>query len=402
MPSIRWVEDALLLPCSGRPRTELVWQIDGGVFDATGASVEPARHRGERLVEHLPALPAREALPLKPGAFLFGGWLQRHFGHLLVSLGRLWALPELGGQLRAVVFLRLPDDNFHDPSRDPLRAAHVADLLRLLGVGEFARLRMVREPLRVARLAVPDSLALGRPGSSAEDSAAWLAIMRRMARAPGLPPAAGPRLYVSRRWLAEGYGRTLFEEVLEENLAREGYAILHPERMSIPEQIAAYAGAREAIFAESSAIHLAIGVMDPAARMAVVARRRPAAASLTDQLRATPFAGAPVIDVLRGAVMTLDRGRLTAGATFSALSVPDLAALRDQLAAAGFCKGRGWRVPTEADVAARIAEAVGARQRLFPQRQVVWVPGEMLGRGGSVPAAVPATPAAGPTQPYPA
>jgi hypothetical protein len=378
------VEDALLLPCSGLPRTDLTWRIDGGVFDAAGAPVPEARPREPRMVELAPALPPRGGLPLKPGAFLFGGWLQRHFGHALLGLGRLWALPDLAGQVRAVLFLRLPDNAFHDPRQSPMQVAHVADLLGLLGVGSLARGRVLREPLRVARLAVPEQLALGAAGASAADNAAYLGMMRRMAAARDLPPGLGPRLYVSRRRLPETAGRVLFEDLLEENLARERFAILHPEQVGVREQVAAYAAARLAIFAESSAIHLALGVMDPAARLAVVARRRPMAASLRSELGAAGVT-AEVIDVLRGAVMVLEGEAIAASSTFAALAVPDLAALRDRLVAAGFCQGQGWRLPTAEAVGQAVTAALAQRRRAHPGRQVVWVPPELLGRSGVVP-----------------
>lgn len=374
MPSLTWLENALVAPCSGRPRDTRGWYLDGGVYDAEGAFVPAARHRGERAQHVAPAALRRDDLPVTPGRFLFGGWLQRHFGHLVITLGRLWAIPELARQLDGVVFLRLPDNHFVEPARSPLRVPMVEEILGCLGIGPRLPARIVAAPTRFAQLAMPDQLLLGHRESSEADDAAYVAMLRRMRDAPRVRHGLVlPRLYVSRSRLGEGFGRFLFEDMLEENLAAEGYAILHPECLGIAEQVAIYAAARQVVFAESSAIHLALGQLDPDRPVGIVARRTPVAASLTSQLAAAGLRRVTVVDALRGGVVALDRGRVTRNGTFSGLTLPDFDALRAQLVEAGLCSGMGWRMPTEAEVAARIAEAIALRQRTNPNREVRFV-----------------------------
>ena len=84
-----------------------------------------------------------------------------------------------------------------------------------------------------------------------------------------------PRLYVSRSRLPGHLGGLLFEDLLEENLIAEGYAIMYPEQLPIAEQVAVYASARQFIFAEGSSLHLGVGFIGADCPVAVVCRRPP-------------------------------------------------------------------------------------------------------------------------------
>jgi hypothetical protein len=380
LPGLTWIADALVVPCSGRPRDGRGWFLDGGIYDAEGRLVPACQHRGE-LAQHVaPAQIPRTGLPTTPGRFVFGGWLQRHFGHLLITLGRLWALRDLEGQVEGVVFLRLPDDGFHRPAHGPHRLPMVAELLACLGTGGGGpAVRLVAAPTRFEQLAMPDQILFGAAETCAADNAAWLATLRRMRDAPRVRHGLVlPRLYVSRRRLRETLGRYLFEDMLEENLAAEGYAIMYPECLGIAEQVAAYAAARQVIFAESSALHLAIGQIDPDTPVAVIARRRPMAARLQREIAAADLRRASRIDAIEGAVVALDGRRISAAASFAALALLNFAALRAELVAAGLCHGRNWRLPTGPEIEARIAEAIATRRKLMPNTQVRYITADQL------------------------
>ncbi len=73
MPALSWVRDALVLPCSGRPRGPRGWFLDGGVHDAEGRFVDACRHLGEAAQHVAPPVIERPDLPLIRGRFLFGG-----------------------------------------------------------------------------------------------------------------------------------------------------------------------------------------------------------------------------------------------------------------------------------------------------------------------------------------
>lgn len=393
MPALTWLRDAQVIPCSGRPRGPRGWFLDGGVYDAEGQFVTASRHLGEATQHVAPATVPPPDTPVTPGRFLFGGWLQRHFGHLLMTLGRLWAVRELAGQIDGVVFLPLPGAAL--PRRqDGLRAGDpVTGLLACLGIhAGGAPMRLVAASARFEHLAMPEQILFGAEGTGEADNAAYLAMLRGMREAPGIPDGLVlPRLYVSRRRLPETHGAYLFEDLLEENLAAEGYAILYPERLPVAAQVAAYASAQRLIFAEGSAVHLAIGQIDPATPVAVIARREPVAASLLRDIRAAGLRRAAVISAIRGAVVALDVPRMTAGAAFSALALLDMAQLRDALVSAGLCRGEGWRLPSDGETEARIAAALATRRRLMPGKRVLFVGRDGFTIGAAIPEAEAAT-----------
>jgi hypothetical protein len=243
-------------------------------------------------------------------------------------------------------------------------------MLGCFGIGGPRRpIIMVDKPTRFEQLAMPDQILFGMPDTSPEDNAMYLASLRRMRDSRRVPKGLVlPRLYVSRRLLPETQGRDLFEDMLEENLMAEGYAILNPEQMLVSDQVATYASARQIVFSESSAIHLAIGQIDADQRIAVLARRRPLASSLWRDIAAAGLRQARVIQAVRGAVMSLQDGRVDAHASFTGLCSTDMAQIRDELAEAGMCRGTNWQLPSEVERDRRIAEAVAARQTLWPGR----------------------------------
>ncbi|MBU8546845.1 MULTISPECIES: glycosyltransferase 61 family protein [Roseomonadaceae] len=395
MAGLRWVENALVAPCSGLQRdSQMRWQVDGGVFDAEGALVDSSRHLGDLAMNIQPAECRGEDLPVQPGRYLFGGWLQRHFGHQLTTLGRLWALRQLQNGIDGVVFLRLPDHTFRNPAGSPHKLPAVVDMLACFGIGGPRRpLLMVETPTRFAHLAMPDQILFAQPETTAEDNAEYLAMLRQMRESRRVRKGLVlPRLYVSRRRLPEQQGRDLFEDMLEENLIGEGYAILYPEQMTVSEQVAAYACARQIVFSESSAIHLGIGQVEADQRIAVIARRRPLAASLSREIAAAGLRQARVIQATRGAVMALQDGRVDAYASFTGLALTDMAQLRDELREAGLCRGTDWQLPTEAEIEGRVAEAIAARQALWPERVARYVTAQEM-----LPGSRPVAPAIQPT-----
>ncbi len=370
MPSLAWVEGALVQPCSGQPKGRQGRVIDGGVYGPDGALIDAARHQGERSVQAEPLPLRRDDLPITPGRYLFGGWLQRHFGHLVhYSLGRLWALREAAGPLDGVVFLRLPDHGFHNPALDPLVQGPVREILACLGVGPALPAIGVTEPMRFASLAVPEQVILGGPGSTAESNSAFVAMLRSMLDSPKVRRGLEvPRLYVSRRKLGVGFAGLLIEEAVEQNLQAEGYAVMYPEMLPVAEQAAIYASARRIIFAEGSALHLALGFIDPDSPVAVISRRPPLAARPGGLMRAAGLRRSLQIDAVNGAVATLAGERMTEAESVHATAVLDFEAVGMNLADAGLITGEGWRCPAEEETAFRIEEEIRLRRAAQPGR----------------------------------
>ena len=195
----------------------------------------------------------------RPGRCIYGGVIGPGFGHLLTqSIGRLWLcdlFPEA-----PILFVS---------SRRGLTTVpgYFEQVLRELGIGNPVEL--ICQPLRVEELVVGEELCnLHRRPSVMPQFPAWI-----RARRPVTPVEPGLRLYVSRARLGLANGQFLQESDLEAFLQSQGYRILHPETLSIGEQMRAYGSAEKLVFADGSAVHLWSLIARPEQRAAMILRR---------------------------------------------------------------------------------------------------------------------------------
>lgn len=237
-----------------------------GVLDSSGAWCPLSRGwiRARKSYPQ-PALGPREKIVDLPGTHLYAGHFRGHFGHFLVeATARLWALDHLD---------QPPDSILYLPYRGQVTAIEraiqdLAPFFRLLDIG--LPVRTHGSVLRVERLIVPE-LGFGWAERYA-GSAAYRAFMQRRLHAAAAAEGADC-LYISRARLNAQRGGILGETVIEENLARLGYEIFHPERHPLEVQVARYKAARRIVALDGSALHLAAYVLPPGARVAMIKRR---------------------------------------------------------------------------------------------------------------------------------
>ena len=220
---------------------------------------------------------------------------------------------------------------------------------------------------------------------------------------PGLLPcttATYPaRIYVSRSGLDTESG-FLGERVLERLLAGAGFHILHPERLSLRDQIAHYAAAQVLIFAEGSACHgVELFGADGLAHTILLNRRNkarnPFAGVLASRSRRfDEFAGNPLLGSAHrgdGGVPLLHRG-------VTALALRELAAFLDTAGVA-----RLGELPHADYLAAAQADLDRYLTSAAPPARVV--PGAAAALRGALAAAVrpdgSIAPVAPPTRPDP-
>jgi hypothetical protein len=169
------------------------------------------------------------------------------YGHWLVDfLPRLWVLHQAGHDLQTLRYL-VPAD---------LRPFGF-DLLRLCGIADTQLVRYDHwnEILRVEHLLLPTGPRLGDRLAPcfAEATEFWLARLRGAAPTPTTKAGA---LFLSR---AAGTQRNLVNRAeIESIAAAQGLAIMRPEDLPIPEQIALFASAETIVGEYGSALHNAI------------------------------------------------------------------------------------------------------------------------------------------------
>lgn len=346
---IRSVPEALVATTTSKDMIQPM-----GIFDAEGRYVhEAVLWRGRPLMvppEERPAVVDR-----LPGRWLWGGVLLNHFGHFMTeSVGRLWALDAVKGQVDGLVFVSKREGQEEDAVVD-LRGFHQL-FFELAQVD--VPIRILTRPTQVEMLEVPGQ-GFGI-GPMAAGTAAFRDFMARRF-AQDVAPTGGPRLYVSRSGLSAQKGGILREERLEELLAAQGYEIYHPQRHPMRDQIARYKGAKQIVALDGSALHLVAmtGMRDQ--RVAMIKRRDSHASdSITVHLRSFLGMEPDVIDVIRQDWIRSDRKR----ADRFSIGELDFAALGRALAQAGYVDGDpDWPALTDAEVTTAIREVEGTLRR---------------------------------------
>lgn len=282
------LSEALVVPerDHDQPRASGVLHHDGRWCELSRAWIRANK------VSPAPLLARDEPVGDLPGTHLYAGHFRGHFGHFLVeSTARLWALDHLDEK---------PDSILYLPYRGDVAGGERAirsqrKFFELLGID--IPIRSLEFTRRVERLIVPE-LGFGWLERYA-GSPAYRAFMQT--RLSGAAPAEGAEdLYISRARLNAARGGILGETVIEDNLARLGYEIFHPEKHPLEVQIARYKAARRIVALDGSALHLAAYVLRPQSRVAMILRR--SLANVADyDLQFRSFCGVvpDVINVIR-------------------------------------------------------------------------------------------------------
>ena len=191
---------------------------------------------------------------------MYGGIIGPQFGHVVTqSIGRLWLAEQLPADL-PIVFLGAN----HGLHRIP---GYFVDLLQTLGVNN--PLILLRQSTRVRQLHLAAELMnLERNPAADPLYMEWLARV-----APPVPVDPAFRVYVSRSRLGPQFEQYLEEPTLEAALVAEGYHVIHPETLSMREQIEVYQRAGKLIFADGSAVHLWSLFAKPGQSAAIILRR---------------------------------------------------------------------------------------------------------------------------------
>lgn len=276
-PGVLLVDDALVtrfvrgpLRMAGQP---LRW-MSGAVHDAGGRLV-PLSQRDWDGDKHAPVA-ADPAVVVPPehadrlsGTWHYAGHWTRHFGHFLVeTVPNLWPEPAAtgGAPVAGVVAHR----SCYGPAPaapgrgDRTRPADLwpwqEELLDLAGYGGLPVEIVRAQPRRVDRLRVAARPVLLKSRVEPDAVILW----QRMAAA--VAPAGERAVFLSRaRFHAENADDDLkvrvearWEQQMERLATAAGFTVVHPETLSIREQVALLRGARVVAGSAGSALHLAV------------------------------------------------------------------------------------------------------------------------------------------------
>ena len=269
------VTDAIIVPPP--PRIPATRQLHLAVLDVFHNLI-PLTVCGTNRLTSADFVPTRDQLASPerlPGRWLFGGLASHHFGHEITrSLGRLSGLAT-AGVIDGIVFAPL-DSRARDP-------AAISMLTRLLtGLGIHAPIRVITHTAQVDQLLVgPDQFSENTECHAEPDYIRW-ARAAFLPQKPHLTP--GSKLYVTRTGLDPTLGRLLNENILQQNLIRQGYQIYMPEAHSLPDQLRTYAAAETIVTTDGSHGHVMAFARQSGQRIITIARRFDAPRSLLNHL----------------------------------------------------------------------------------------------------------------------
>ena len=320
------------------PPAEMTGRPECGVTTQKGEDVLHASiwRGGIRMTRPVPKPQAPDAV--LPGRHLWGGLYYGHFGHFMTeTMARCWAFDQPG--IESVLFI---------PKHDKLAAfqSYQAQFWALLGAG--AREQVIRQPVMVEELLVPgQGFGLGR---IARGTPEFRGMMKRMAQA--LPDDPPRKIYISRTTF-NGRGGVVGESIIERNMIAQGYAVMHPEKMALKDQLRFYKSATHIVGIDSSAFHIAGMVADPAMKIAFILRRdNKAHESIAAQISGMTGRDPVIIDAL--VANWVEKGATSSNhLSWGEIDHQRLAqALHDH----GFIEdGTRWQVPTDRDIAASLA-----------------------------------------------
>lgn len=244
--------------------------MTGAVYDSSGRLVPQSQRlmfEGDGL-RRVPADPARIGRPKAPhrleGAWVFGGHWMMHFGHfLLETLPNLWPLDSRSAD--GIVAITHPERPMPAAEGAALTRAEPTEpqreLLDLAGLGGLDVMISRRRQVQVERLLVPERPVVIKHWVRPEAVALW----RRISAAVGDRGTARKVLLSRSRFnAAEGRASTgplrsdpAWDSRLDRAFSAAGFEIVHPEELTIREQIEIVRGAEVIAGSAGSALHLA-------------------------------------------------------------------------------------------------------------------------------------------------
>lgn len=275
-----------------------------------------------------PSVSDSEPIEDLAGTHLYAGHFRGHFGHFLVeATARLWAYDHVETKPDSIIYL--PYRGEVGPTMRVMR--DMAPFFEFIGLD--VPIRTYGTVQRVERLIVPE-LGFGW-GERYAGSPAYRRFMQGRLSAAA-KAEGGEKLYISRALLNAERGGIIGEAVIEENLARLGYEIFHPEKHPIAVQVARYKAARQIVALDGSALHFAAYLAHSDLRVAMILRRSTAeTTNALDYIRQyQSFAGVTpdIIQAIRHDWVTGDASRID----YKSIGEVDFVALFAQLAELGY------------------------------------------------------------------
>ncbi|WP_082494533.1 glycosyltransferase 61 family protein [Methylobacterium sp. Leaf108] len=252
-PSVSDVRDVIALPTDPGGS----W----GIFNRSGRALDEAMDRhgpngtiGDRKTQ-VPISTLRSALNTVDETYIYGGFVNLHFGHFIVNtLPRLWPLIDRANDNYKILF------HGQGNPKDWFGLPFIRDLFGALGLTED-RIVFIDRPMVFSRLIVPhpsfqeQSFAHRAFGQLCRMIGDNILRDHPLQQERNMAPA-----YLSKGNLKSGVGRFANENVVTEILSASGIEIIYPETLALPEQIALFRDRQTILGTAGSAFHNSVFV----------------------------------------------------------------------------------------------------------------------------------------------
>jgi hypothetical protein len=234
--SLNKITDVVMLPAVPVPDTAEGFLV--GTYSLDGHLIPGFEFRRPKSIAKSP--PFQRARSRLRGSYLYGGLLIEHFGHFLIeSLSRTWALT--AHKQLPVVWQCFPK---------PKLVKWQIEIFKILGI-DHRHFRLISRPSKVDTVILPDAGFILNDFVHPDQAEALAAF-------PFRAPLSGKRIWLSKSKLPPDKGKVLNEEEIEARLLARGWSILHPERVSVSEQLGILSDAETVAGFAGSAFHLLV------------------------------------------------------------------------------------------------------------------------------------------------
>lgn len=215
---IRYENNAIIgLPVRNQSGQRKIVPYSIGAWTQSGDAIGEAQLFRNNWVSH--AVDFQQACDQHNEPFIYGGFIFKHYGHFLVeTLSRIWAITNSGKKILWVA----------DPSTSRF-TRYQKEIFDLIGIEE-KRHHVLQNPTKFLDLEIPTVGAV-LPSLYHPMHANELAIY------PFQTPKSGRRVWLSRSRLNDIKSKAVNEAIFEDVLVRQGWIILHPQEMSVKDQL---------------------------------------------------------------------------------------------------------------------------------------------------------------------
>ena len=250
-PGVSKVRFAVILPLKDVRKNAFDYSsYEGGICDRDGNFIAGSVSAKRRFCSHSAYKVKDDEISRIDEIVVFGGVFYHHFGvMMLLSLTRFWWITENQETPHRIAFLLEPGDS-------PLARSNLDTVLELLNIPK-EKILVVDRPTEFSEVIIPEESFFEKfDGVNRKYIEVFNYIRDKIISTYG--PVGVEKLYLSRSRYHKGNQICdgINEEYYEQFYKRRGYTVIHPQELSIKEQIRYIASAKEIVSTYGTLAHL--------------------------------------------------------------------------------------------------------------------------------------------------